>query len=69
MSNDGLSHVFNLDHGVLHGDTLTAFLFIIVLDFAVRSALDTDASLADIKIEQWGFSRAIGRARAVRLFT
>ena len=55
MSTEGLSVQFNLDHGVLQGDTLAPFLFIIVLDYALRRALDTDVSLSDIKNGQWGF--------------
>ena len=55
MSTEGLSDQFNLDHGVLQGDTLAPFLFIIVLDYALRRALDTDVSLSDIKNGQWGF--------------
>ncbi len=53
VSTEGLSDKFNLDHGVLQGDTLAPFLFIIVLDYAPRRALDTDASLSDIKNGQW----------------
>ena len=55
MSTDGLSDEFNLDHGVLQGDTLASVLFIIVLDYTLRRALDKDASLSEIKNGQWGF--------------
>jgi hypothetical protein len=55
MSSEGLSEAFNLDYGVLQGDTLAPLLFVIVLDYALRRALDQDATLADIKKGQWGF--------------
>jgi hypothetical protein len=41
--------------GSLHGDTLAPLLFILVLAYALRRALDKDASLSDIKNGQWGF--------------
>jgi hypothetical protein len=53
MLTAGLSDEFNLDHGVLQGDTLAPFKFIIVLDYALRRAQDKDASLSDINNEQW----------------
>jgi hypothetical protein len=51
MSTKGLSDELTLDHGILQGETLNPF--IIVLDFAIRRALDKDASLSDIKNGQW----------------
>jgi hypothetical protein len=55
MSTEHLSDELNLNHGVLQDDTLAPFLFIIVLDHALRRALDKDASLSDIKNGQWRF--------------
>jgi hypothetical protein len=56
MSTKGLSDELTWDHGILQGETLNLFLFIIVLDFAIR-ALDKDASLSDIKNRQWRLFR------------
>ena len=36
---DGNSEEFNIQSGVLQGDTLAPFLFIIVLDYALRQAI------------------------------
>ena len=36
---DGETNSFHINSGVLQGDTLTPFLFIIVLDYAMRSAI------------------------------
>ena len=69
MSTEGLSDEFNLDYGVLQGDTLAPFLFSIVLDYALRRALDRDASLADIKNGQWGSSCVTEKVRAAQLST
>jgi hypothetical protein len=38
-SNDGEIELFDISAGVLQGDTLAPFLFIIVLDYAMRKAL------------------------------
>ncbi len=68
MSSEGLSEAFNLDYGVLQGYSLAPFLFVIVLDYALRRALDQDATLAEIEKNQWGFF-LIARAPAARFST
>ena len=40
ISPDGETELFEITAGVLQGDTLAPFLFIIVLDFAMRKAVD-----------------------------
>ena len=40
ISPDGETELFEITAGVLQGDTLAPFLFIIVLDYAMRKALD-----------------------------
>jgi len=40
LSPDGETDVFDITAGVLQGDTLAPFLFIIVLDYALRKAID-----------------------------
>ena len=40
MSPDGETDMFEITAGVLQGDTLAPFLFIIVLDFALRRAIE-----------------------------
>jgi len=40
LSPDGETDVFYITAGVLQGDTLAPFLFIIVLDYALRKATD-----------------------------
>ena len=47
---DGETQQFNISAGVLQGDTLAPFLFIIVLDYAMRQAM------ADGKEEELGFT-------------
>ena len=37
---DGETDLFEITAGVLQGDTLATFLFIIVLDYALRNAID-----------------------------
>ena len=39
---DGETELFDITAGVLQGDTLAPFLFIIVLDYAMRKALGDD---------------------------
>ena len=39
-SSDSLSEEFDLVAGVLQGDTLSPYLFIIVLDYAIRKAIN-----------------------------
>ena len=39
---EGISEAFDITTGVLQGDPLAPFLFIICLDYALRSILDTD---------------------------
>ena len=40
ISPDGETELFDITAGVLQGDTLAPFLFIIVLDYALRKAMD-----------------------------
>ena len=40
ISPDGETELFEITAGVLQGDTLAPFLFIIVLDYAMRKAMD-----------------------------
>ena len=40
ISPDGETELFEITAGVLQGDTLAPFLFIIVLDCAMRKAMD-----------------------------
>ena len=40
ISPDGETDMFEITGGVLQGDTLAPFLFVIVLDYALRKALD-----------------------------
>jgi len=40
LSPDGVTDVFDITAGVLQGDTLAPFLSIIVLDYALRKAID-----------------------------
>ena len=39
ISPDGETEMFDITTGVLQGDTLAPFLFIIVLDYAMRKAM------------------------------
>lgn len=54
---DGDTEQFNISAGVLQGDTLAPFLFIIVLDYAMRQAM------ADGKEEELGFTITPRRSR------
>ena len=45
MTSEGKTDVFPIDTGVLQGDPLAPFLFVIHLDFALCSAIDTSAAL------------------------
>ena len=49
MTPDGETELFDITAGVLQGDTLAPFLFVIVLDYALRKAM------ADGKEEELGF--------------
>ena len=40
VSPDGETDLFEITAGVLQGDTLAPFLFIMVLDYAMRKAID-----------------------------
>ena len=40
VSPDGDTDYFNISAGVMQGDTLAPFLFVIVLDYALRKAID-----------------------------
>ena len=39
-SPDGYTHLFELTTGVLQGDTLANFLFIVFLDYILKNSLD-----------------------------
>ena len=54
---DGETELFDITAGVLQGDTLAPFLFIIVLDYAMRKAM------ADGKEEDLGFTITPRRSR------
>ena len=54
---DGETKLFDISAGVLQGDTLAPFLFIIVLDYAMRKAL------ADGKEQELGFTITPKRSR------
>ena len=57
MTPDGETEQFDITAGVLQGDTLAPFLFIIVLDYAMRKAM------GDGKEEELGFTIAPRRSR------
>ena len=57
MTPDGETEQFDITAGVLQGDTLAPFLFIIVLDYAMRKAV------GDGKEEELGFTIAPRRSR------
>ena len=40
VSPDGETELFDITAGVLQGDTLAPFLFIIVIDYALNKAMD-----------------------------
>ena len=40
ISPDGATKMFDITAGVVQGDTLAPFLFIIVIDYALRKAMD-----------------------------
>ena len=56
LTPDGNNDYFEMLVGVLHGDTLTPFLFTMVLDYTIRQAIDS-------KEEELGFklNRKTGR--------
>ena len=54
---DGETELFDITAGVLQGDTLAPFLFVIVLDYAMRKAM------ADGKEEELGFTITPRRSR------
>ena len=56
ISPDGETEMFDITAGVLQGDTLAPFLFVIVLDYALRKALDG-------KEEELGFTITPRRSR------
>ena len=57
MTPDGETELFDITAGVLQGDTLAPFLFVIVLDYALRKAM------ADGKEEELGFTITPRRSR------
>ena len=56
---DGETEPFQILAGVLQGDTLAPFLFIIALDYALRSAIDG-------KEEELGFTLATQKSKRIR---
>ena len=58
MSPDGETDVFEIKMGVLQGDTLAPFLFVIVLDYALRKAING-------REEELGFTMIPRRSRRV----
>ena len=54
-SSDGDTEYFDIVAGVLHGDTLTPYLFIICLDYVLRKSID--------KIKENGFELTKKRSR------
>ena len=40
ITSDGETDNFQISKGVLQGDTLSPFLFVIILDYAMRQAID-----------------------------
>jgi len=52
LSPDGVTDVFHIAAGVLQGDTLAPFLFIIVLDYALRKAIDGRAEKLGLQTKQ-----------------
>ena len=56
ISPDGDTDYFNITTGVLQGDTLAPYLFVIVLDFALRKAIDG-------REEDFGFTLERRRSR------
>ena len=58
LSPDGETAMFDIISGVFQGDTLVSFLFIIVLDYAMRQATDG-------REEELGFTLKNKRSRRV----
>ena len=62
LSPDGETDVFEIMMGVLQGDTLAPFLFVIALDYAMRKAIEG-------KEEDFGFTITPQQSRRVRAKT
>ena len=62
LSPDGETELFEIIMGVLQGDTLAPFLFVIVLDYAMRKSIDG-------KEEKFGFTITPKRSRRVHAKT
>ena len=62
VSPDGDTDLFEITMGVLQGDTLAPFLFVIVLDYATRKATEG-------KEETYGFTMEPQRSRRVKAKT
>ena len=60
ISADGETELFEILAGVLQGDTLAPYLFVIVLDYALREAIDR-------KKEELGFHLVTRKSRRVGL--
>ena len=58
LTPDGLTDIFEIVAGVLQGDTLAPYLFIIVLDYCMRTALERHPDI--------GFTLKPARSRRVR---
>ena len=52
ISPDGITETFLIQNGVLQGDNLAPFLFIIALDYAMRLAIDGRESEIGFEIER-----------------
>ena len=58
ITSDGETEPFNISTGVLQGDTLAPYLFVIVLDYALREAIDG-------KEEEHGFQLVKRQSRRI----
>ena len=51
LTPEGETNAFKIDTGVLQGDPLAPFLFIIVLDYALRTSISSRAVVVDIRLK------------------
>ena len=59
ISPDGETDFFELLAGVLQGNTLAPYLFVIVLDYALRTAIDGREEELGFHLQRWK-SRRVG---------